>query len=109
MNSRCKRPPVILQAELTNPSSDSLSLRSLLLFVTYFKSRECVLETSRDFADIYWNWIKHLFLTDFIQEIVFEEAREKGYKIVAPPSHGLVIIDRISPETLPSVLAELHF
>jgi len=97
---------LIFYEGIVEPPTESLAIRGLCLYANFFqKKRQILLETEKNNTDLYYKWVKHNGLWDFIEDIVHPEHDIYGLRIatikVKPPS---IKVDRISWDNLNDLL-----
>ena len=97
---------LIFYEGIVEPPTESLAIRGLCLYANFFqKKRQILLETEKNNTDLYYKWVKHNGLWDFIEDIVHPEHDIYGLRIatikVKPPS---IKVDRISWDNLNDIL-----
>ena len=97
---------IIFCEGIVEPPTESLAIRGLCLYLNIFqKKREILLETERGNTDIYYKWVKHNGLWDFIEDIVHPEHNIYGLRVattrVRPPC---IKVDRISWDNINDML-----
>lgn len=97
---------LIFYEGIVEPPTESLAIRGLCLYANFFqKKRQVLLETEKDNTDLYYKWVKHNGLWDFIEDIIHPEHDIYGLRIAAvevkPPR---IKVDRISWDNLNELL-----
>ena len=99
--------PIIFYEGIVCPPSESLALRSVCLHMSLFvrKDTEFLLETQKHNKDIYYKWIKRIYLTDFISEIVDVEEEVYGLRIGENiKKRPYLSFDRVSYDNLHQII-----
>ncbi|MBN86503.1 MAG: hypothetical protein CL885_03165 [Dehalococcoidia bacterium] len=71
---------LLIDAELTEPPSETTLFRDVTLYATIFKGRDVILETTPEMKDFYYKWLKSHGAFDFVKDIL-EYEREAGFAI----------------------------
>jgi len=101
--------PLVIAAELSAPPSSPVSFRDLTLYISTFYKTTIVVECGQEEKDSYYKWLKTNYLWDFIDEIVTYQENISGFRLNPHPlDRETYVIDRISPENLPTLLRNLH-
>ena len=77
---------LLIDAELTEPPSETTLFRDVTLYATIFKGRDVILESSPEMKDFYYKWLKSRGAFDFIKDILDYE-KESGFTIRCKYSH----------------------
>lgn len=99
--------PIIFREGIVCPPSEPLAIRSVCLYISTFvkKDAEFLLETQRHNKDIYYKWIKQLYLTDFITDLVEVEEEVYGLRIGDEVmKRPCLIFDRVSLDNLQQII-----
>ena len=99
--------PIIFREGIVCPPSESLAIRSVCLYISTFvkKDAEFLLETQKHNKDIYYKWIKRLYLTDFITDLVEVEEEVYGLRIGDEVmKRPCLIFDRVSLDNLQQII-----
>ncbi len=99
--------PIIFYEGIVTPPSEDLALRSVCLYVSTFikKDVEFLLETQKHNKDIYYKWIKRIYLTDFISELVEVEEEVYGLRIGENvKKRPCLTYDRVSYDNLQQII-----
>ena len=101
--------PIIFFEGIVCPPTESLALRTVCLYVSTFvkKDAEFLLETQRHNKDIYYKWIKRLYLTDFITELVEVDEEVYGLRIGEQKKRPRLTLDRVTWDNLQQVIGLL--
>ena len=102
--------PIIFFEGIVCPPSESLALRSVCLYVSTFvrKDAEFLLETQKHTKDMYYKWIKRIYLTDFISEIVEVDEEVYGLRIGEhAKKRPCLSFDRVSYDNLQQIIGIL--
>jgi len=101
--------PIIFFEGIVCPPTESLALRTVCLYVSTFvkKDAEFLLETQRHNKDIYYKWIKRLYLTDFITELVEVDEEVYGLRIGEQEKKPRLNLDRVTWDNLQQVIGML--
>jgi hypothetical protein len=71
---------LLIDAELTEPPSETTLFRDVTLYATIFKGRDVILESSPEMKDFYYKWLKSHGAFDFVKDIL-DYGKEKGFTI----------------------------
>ena len=99
--------PIIFYEGIVCPPSESLALRSVWLHLTVIlkKDVEFLLETEKQNKDIYYKWIKRIYLTDFISELVEVDEEVYGLRIGEHiKKRPCLTYDRVSYDNLDEII-----
>lgn len=99
--------PIIFREGIVCPPTEPGALRSVCLYVSTFvrKDAEFLLETQRHNKDIYYKWIKQLYLTDFITDLVEVEEEVYGLRIGDEVmKRPCLVYDRVSWDNLQQII-----
>ena len=102
--------PIIFYEGIVCPPSESLALRSVWLHLTVIlkKDVEFLLETEKQNKDIYYKWIKRIYLTDFISELVEVDEEVYGLRIGEHiKKRPCLTYDRVSYDNLNEIITIL--
>ena len=98
---------LIIRDQLVTPPTWFSSFRDLTLYCHCFLKAEIVIE-SED-PDPYWRWIRARGGMDFVEDFV-KPGTENGVRLdVEPNFPRSVITDRIAPENVHRLIAQLKF
>ena len=98
---------LIIRDQLVTPPTWFSSFRDLTLYCHCFLHAEIVIE-SED-PDPYWKWIRARGGMDFVEDFV-RPGTEDGVRLdVEPNFPRSVITDRIAPENVHRLIAQLKF
>ena len=87
---------LIIRAELSNPPSETLAFRSLTMMTDGIEL-DNLIEIEQDYKDIYYHYLKHHGLMDFVEQIVTPPEQEMGIRIDRLPTYPFTIkVDRIT-------------
>lgn len=99
----------IFRAELVNPPSEIMAIRSVCLMASIINLHGIV-ETEKDSIDIYWKFFKKHYLTDFFKEFLRPDEVPAAIRIDTEPKFPLSIItDRITFETQIGIIGQLQY
>jgi hypothetical protein len=99
--------PLIIRDQLVTPPTWFASFRDLTLYCHCFLHTEIVIE-SHD-PDPYWKWIRARGGMDFVEDFV-RPGTEDGVRLdISPNFPRSVITDRIAPENVHRLIAQLKF
>ena len=99
--------PIIFFEGIVCPPSEEMALRTVCLYVSTFvrKDAEFLLETQKHTKDIYYKWIKRIYLTDFISEIVEVDEEVYGLRIGEhAKKRPCLSFDRVSYDNLQQII-----
>ena len=98
---------LIIRDQLVTPPTWFSSFRDLTLYCHCFLHAEIVIE-SED-PDPYWRWIRARGGMDFVEDFV-RPGSEAGVRLDVEPNYPRsVITDRIAPENVHRLIAQLKF
>jgi hypothetical protein len=98
---------LIIRDQLVTPPTWFSSFRDLTLYCHVFMGAEIVIE-SED-PDPYWRWIRARGGMDFVEDFV-RPGTESGVRLDVEPNYPCsVITDRIAPENVHRLIAQLRF
>ena len=72
---------LIIVSDLINPPSEGLYFRHLTMVSRIDLNQEVLIESKKEYVDIYYNYLKKKGLYDFVQEFVQPEWRVDGIRI----------------------------
>lgn len=98
---------LIIRDQLVTPPTWFASFRDLTLYCNVFLGAEIVIE-SQD-PDPYWRWMKARGGMDFIEDFVRPGTEEGARLDIEPNFPRSVITDRIAPENVHRLIAQLRF
>ena len=97
---------LIIRDQLVNPPTWFASFRDLTLYCTIFLKDDVVIESEN--PDPYYRWIKPRGGMDFVEDFV-RPGTESGVHLDCEPNYPLsVITDRIAPENVHRLIADLR-
>lgn len=98
---------LLIRDHLLNPPTWFSSFRDLTLYCHVFLHADVLIE-SED-PDPYWKWIKARGGMDFVEDFV-RPGLEEGVRLDTEPKYPRsVITDRISPENVHRLIAQIRF
>ena len=76
--------PIIFFEGIVNPPSEIGAIRIIFIYSEIFLRRndDFLLETETDNKDIYYEWLKKTYLSDYIKEIVTKEENVQGKRVL---------------------------
>ncbi len=96
----------IIRDQLVNPPTWFASFRDLTLYCSVFMRDDVVIETED--ADAYYDWIKPRGGMDFVEDFV-RPGSEHGVHLDCAPNYPIsVITDRIAPENVHHLIAQMR-
>ncbi len=101
--------PIIFFEGIVCPPTEALALRSVCLHISTFvkKDAEFLLETQKHNKDIYYKWIKGLYLTDFITELIEVDEEVYGLRVGEQEKRPCLTVDRVTWDNLHQVIGLL--
>jgi len=97
---------LVIRDQLVCPPTWFLSYRDLTLYCHVFLGLDIVLE-SED-ADTYYRWIKPRGGMDFVEDIIRPGSEPGVHLDVALHFPGTIVTDRIAPENVHRLIAEIR-
>jgi hypothetical protein len=98
---------LIIRDQLVTPPTWFASFRDLTLYCHVFLKAEILIE-SED-PDVYWKWMRPRGGMDFVEDFV-RPGTEDGVRLDVEPNYPRsVITDRIAPENVHRLIAQLRF
>lgn len=98
---------LIIRDQLVNPPTWFASFRDLTLYCHIFLRAEIVIESAD--PDPYYRWMRQRGGMDFVEDFV-RPGTEEGVRLDIEPNYPRsVITDRIAPENLHRLIAQLKF
>ncbi len=98
---------LIIRDQLVNPPTWFPSFRDLTLYCHVFLKAEIVIESSD--PDPYWRWMRPRGGLDFVEDFV-RPGSEDGVRLdIEPNFPRSVITDRIAPENVHRLIAQLRY
>ncbi|HEY1108921.1 MAG TPA: hypothetical protein VGE76_09820 [Opitutaceae bacterium] len=98
---------LIIRDQLVNPPTWFASFRDLTLYCHIFLRAEIVIESAD--PDPYYRWMRQRGGMDFVEDFV-RPGSEEGVRLDIEPNYPRsVITDRIAPENLHRLIAQLKF
>jgi hypothetical protein len=98
----------IFRAELVNPPSEIMAIRSVCLMASILNLKGLV-EVEPDAVDIYWKYFKQNYLTDWFQDFLKPEEVPCAIRIDIAPKFPLsIIVDRITLENQIGIIGQLQ-
>jgi hypothetical protein len=98
---------LIIRDVLVNPPTWFASFRDLTLYCHVFLNDEIVIES--DDADPYYRWLKPRGGMDFVEDFVRPGAEDGVHLDIQPNFPRSVITDRIAPENVHRLIAQIRF
>ena len=95
---------LIIDAELTEPPSETSVFRDITLYSTIFLNYEVLLQCEKDAKDLYWYWLKNRGAFDFVEDFV-EKNQESG--ITMASQHANIVVKFLRNDELQRVIREL--
>lgn len=100
----------ILDSDLLNPPSQTTSVRSLLMMLKISSKTENLVETQKEFLDIYYRFLKHTGLFDFVDDLIVEEDNVQGLRLARCHRFPMtIIVDRIDAKNDVQIIGQLAF
>ncbi|MSU65831.1 MAG: hypothetical protein EXS38_06970 [Opitutus sp.] len=99
--------PLITRDQLVNPPTWLSSFRNLTLSCTIFLKAEVVIES--DDPDLYWRWMRARGRMDFVEDFVRPGTEDGVHLDVEPNYPRSVITNRIAPENVHRLIAQIQF
>ncbi len=99
--------PLIIRDQLVTPPTWFASFRDLTLYCHCFLHAEIVIESEN--PDPYWRWMRKRGGMDFVEDFVRPGAEDGVRLDVEPNFPRSVITDRIAPENVHRLIAQLKF
>jgi len=99
---------LLIDAELTEPPSETTLFRDITLYATIFKGRDVILEADPTMKDFYYKWLKSRGAFDFVQDIL-DYGREPGFTIRNKhyPSGGNIKVWRLGYHNFSRIIQSL--
>lgn len=97
---------LIIRDVLVNPPTWFASFRDLTLYCNVFLNDDIVIES--DDADPYYQWLKARGGMDFVEDFVRPGAEDGVHLDVEPNFPRSVITDRIAPENVHRLIAQIR-
>ncbi len=98
---------LIIRDALVNPPTWFASFRDLTLYCSIFLRDEVVIES--DDVDACYRWIKPRGGMDFVEDFVRPGAEDGVHLDVELNYPRTVVTDRIAPENVPRLIAQIRF
>jgi len=98
---------LIIRDQLVNPPTWFASFRDLTLYCHIFLHDEVVIES--DDPDPYYRWMRPRGGMDFIEDFVRPGSEDGVHLDVEPHFPRTVITDRIAPENVHRIIAQIRF
>lgn len=95
---------LIIDAELTEPPSETSAFRDITLYSSIFLNYEILIQCERDVKDLYWYWLKNRGAFDFVDDFV-EKNQETG--ITMASKNANIIVKFLRNEELNRVTKQL--
>ena len=95
---------LIIDAELTEPPSETSVFRDITLYSSIFLNYEVLIQCERDVKDLYWYWLKNRGAFDFVVDFV-EKNTETG--ITMASKNANIIVKFLRNEELNRVTKQL--
>ena len=92
---------LIIDADLTNPPSETSVFRDITLYSKVFLKYNILLECESEHKDIYYYWLKNRGAFDFVDDFVRYE-QEDGVTIRS--THGTITINYLRVEELNKII-----
>ena len=97
---------LIIRDQLVTPPTWFSSFRDLTLYFHVFLHSEVLIES--DHPDPYWHWIRARGGMDFVEDFI-RPGTEDGVRLDVEPNYPRsVITDRIAPENVHRLIAQLR-
>ena len=99
---RAFRETLIIRGELTEPPTWFPSFRELTMRLKGRAVAVILIESEREFRDLYWKWTGRNGGRDFVNDLIFPDEYEPGIKLdlQADRMHPTVTANKIVPENL---------
>ena len=99
---RVFRETLIIRGELTEPPTWFPSFRELTMRLKGRAVAVILIESEREFRDLYWKWTGRNGGRDFVNDLIFPDEYEPGIKLdlKADRMHPTVTASKIVPENL---------
>lgn len=96
------RQTLIIRGELTEPPTWFPSFRELTMRLKGTAVTVILIESEREFRDLYWKWTGRNGGRDFVNDLIFPDEYEPGIKLdlQADRLHPTVTAEKIIPENL---------
>ena len=100
---------LIIVAELSSdPPSEGLYFRYLTMVAQKELEYTVLLESEKDYVDIYWKFLKKKGWFDFVDDIILPDWREEGVRIDNELNYPKTIrVDHIRCENTPNLLGQI--
>lgn len=95
---------LIVDADLTEPPSETAVFRDVTLYAKVFLNHDVLIECDRDVVDLYWYWLKRRGAFDFVDDFI-DIGVEFGIRLNS--GGGSIVVNRLSAETLGFVINRL--
>jgi hypothetical protein len=99
---------LIIAATLSEPPTETLSLRYVTLAAKHNLSLDCLIETEQQVKDAYYRYLLARGLMDFVEQIVTPEEHEEGIRLDSDLHFPLTIqVKAITVENVLNVLGQI--
>lgn len=99
---------VIISSQLVNPPSDSLMFRYLTQVVKENLHSDVILESEREYIDIYYRYMRQKGLFDYIDDIQPSFFLERGIRLDTEPNFPQsVITQKITFQNVNNLLGQI--
>ena len=95
---------LIVDADLTEPPSETSVFRDVTLYAKTFLDHDVLVECDPDVVDLYWYWLKRRGAFDFVDDFI-DVGVELGIRLNS--SHGTIVVKRLTAESLNFVIGRL--
>lgn len=95
---------LIVDADLTEPPSETSVFRDVTLYAKTFLDHDVLIECERDVVDLYWYWLKKRCAFDFVDDFV-DMGTEFGIRLNS--RGGSIVVRRLTAESLNFVIGRL--
>jgi hypothetical protein len=99
--------PLIIRDQLVTPPTWFASFRDLTLYCKILLKVDCVIESAE--PDMYWRWIRARGGMDFVEDFVRPGSEDGVHLDVECNYPRSVITDRIAPENVHRLIAQIQF
>jgi len=100
---------LIVQASLTEPPTDFLSLRIITQVAVQSLHLDCLIESEQDMKDLYFHYLVKKGLMDFISDIITPDDHIEGLRLANEPVDAPVIkVKAVYPNNSLYVLGQVQ-
>lgn len=99
---------LILEASLSEPPTDALLFRNIIVFAHVDLNLTCLIETEPDMKDIYYKYLSNKHLMDFIDDIVITSDLIPGLRLGEINIKPVIAVKAIYPENYRRIASSLQ-